>query len=316
MPLSDARPDGSLPSIGCHISLGRKPRLSIQEASDAGASCLQVFASSPAVWKPPVERPEFELEVTTALADFRVQPLVIHAIYLINLASDNPEFVRRSLASLKGTLLAGARLGARTVITHIGSHGGRGFEAVAPAVATGLVEVLAATDGGIDLALENSAGSGGILGSTLDELVTLLCLAGGPSRLKVALDTAHLTGAGWDFTQPGEAARLVAKIEESVGFERLAALHCNDSKAAPGSRRDRHAPIGEGFVGLDGFATLLDQPELRSVPWILETPDLDTSLPPEEYMRSLRVLQDLARDVGSNGTTVRASTPNHEERVT
>jgi deoxyribonuclease IV len=291
----------SRPRIGCHLSLGRRPRLSIQEASAAGTECLQIFASSPSAWKPPEPRPEFEAEIREALAEFDQHPLVIHAIYLINLASENPVFHRNSIASLVATLEAGRRMGASAVITHIGSHGGRGFDAVAGRVAASLVSVLDATPDGIDLALENSAGAGGILGSTLEELQALLSEAGRPKRLKITLDTAHLTGAGWDFREPGSAAQLVTEIEESVGLDRLAVLHANDSKVPPGSRRDRHATIGEGMIGEEGFAELLAQPKLVAVPWILETPDLDSSLPPAEYLRSLRTLRALAETVGSDG---------------
>jgi deoxyribonuclease-4 len=129
----------------------------------------------------------------------------------------------------------------------------------------------------------------------------LLSETGRPERLKITLDTAHLTGAGWDFREPGAAARLVTEIEESVGLDRLVVLHANDSKVPPGSRRDRHATIGEGMIGEEGFAALLAQPKLVAVPWILETPDLDSSLPPDEYLRSLRTLRGLVEAVGSDG---------------
>jgi deoxyribonuclease-4 len=297
------------PRIGCHLSLGRRPRLSIQEASIAGTDCLQIFASNPSAWKPPEPRPEFENEIDQALDEFDQHPLVIHAIYLINLASENPVFLHNSMASLTATLEAGRRMGAAAVITHIGSHGGRGFATVAHTVAESLVSVLNATPDGIDLALENSAGAGGILGSTLEELGVLLAEAGHPPRLKVTLDTAHLTGAGWDFRIPGEAARLVDSIETHVGLERLTVIHANDSKVPPGSRRDRHAAVGEGAIGEAGFAALLARPELVSVPWVLETPDLDSSLPPDEYLCSLRTLRALAEAVGSDGGQPAARAP-------
>jgi deoxyribonuclease-4 len=280
--------------FGCHLSLGRRPRLSIQEAHAHGAEAIQVFASSPGAWKAPVvDRPHIE-QSRQARIEFGVDPLVIHAIYLINLASENPEFLARSRASLIATLQAGVQWGALALITHIGSHSGRGFDAVSGQIAEGLVEVLEGAPTGVLLLLENSAGAGGIVGSTLDELARLLDLAGRPPRLGVTLDTAHLCGAGWDFREEDTAERLVAEIDRTVGLDRLAVIHANDSKVAPGTHRDRHAVVGEGHIGLEGFEHLLAQEELRAVPWILETPDLDSSLPPEERFVSIAALRSLA----------------------
>jgi deoxyribonuclease-4 len=231
-----------------------------------------------------------------------VRPLYIHAIYLINLASAERSLVARSRGSLVSTLRAGARMRSAGVITHIGSHGGRGFDAVAEQVAEAIRDILDRTDETTDLILENSAGAGGIIGSTLQELETLLRLAGRPPRLTVALDTAHLCGAGWNFMQDGEARRLVKEVHATIGFDRLAVVHANDSQAPPGSRRDRHANVGEGFVGLEGFRSLLAQPQLRAVPWILETPDLDTRLPPERRFGSLATLHTLREEL-SRGTS-------------
>jgi deoxyribonuclease IV len=284
-------------TIGCHLSLGRRPRLSIQEVWRHGARCAQIFASSPGAWKPPVIQEDWCSDVRHAFEEFHIAPVVIHAIYLINLGSSNPDFVKRSRVSLRETMKWGSNIGATGVVTHIGSHGGSGFDAVAQDVSDSIVEILANTPETVDLILENSAGAGGLLGSTLEELFVLLDLAGKHPRLKVALDTAHLCGAGWDFTQEGEARRLVETIDATVGMRRVALIHANDSKVAPGSRRDRHASIGEGHLTFEGFRHLLSQPELAALPWILETPDLDVTLPKEEWMRSLPRLHEIAASI-------------------
>lgn len=286
---------------GCHLSLGRKPRLSIQEAHSHGARALQVFASSPAAWKPPRLAPEWVVEVRSALDEFAIEPLVIHAIYLINLASANPELVRRSIHSLMQTLDAAEQLGARIVVTHVGSHGGRGFDAVREQVAHCLLTVLGTSSGGVTLALENAAGSGATLGATCQELESLIQATGGHPRLGVALDTAHLCGAGWELSAPGEAERLCRVVTRTIGMTRLVTIHANDSRLPCGSRRDRHATIGEGTIGIEGFRALLAQPPLRSVPWILETPDLDPALPAGERMGSLDRLLHLAREPVETG---------------
>jgi deoxyribonuclease-4 len=283
-------------TIGCHLSVGRQPRSSIQESSRRGARCGQIFASSPGAWKPPRIKEEWSTELAAACGEFRFQPLVIHSIYLINLASTNESFVERSKHSLIETMNVGARFGAAAVVTHIGSHGGRGFELVAGQVIASLIDILEATPNEIDLVLENSAGAGRLLGSTLDELALLLSGTAWHSRLKVALDTAHLCGAGWDFTLAGEAERLDLEVQNTIGMERVALIHANDSKVAPGSRKDRHEAIGDGYIGKAGFLNLLAQPDLVRVPWILETPDLDTSLPSDRWMRSVQVLERLGVD--------------------
>jgi deoxyribonuclease-4 len=255
----------------------------------------QIFASSPGAWKAPVLGELKVAEVTRGLARNGIEPLVIHAIYLINLASEDALLVERSICSLIAALEAGAVLGARAVIMHIGSHAGRGFDAVAESVAVALKRIVEQAEGEVQLLLENSAGSGGIIGSRLEELAELVSRAGNHPRLGIALDTAHLCAAGWDFARDDEAAgRLVEEVDRLIGLDRLRVLHANDSKLPPGSRRDRHAVVGDGHIGLDGFRTLLAQPTLRAVPWILETPDLDARLEETERFLSLQRLRALA----------------------
>lgn len=254
---------------------------------------MQIFASSPGAWKPPVVDRPYAAAFKEACNDAPVSPLYIHAIYLINLGSDNPELVRRSISSLKRTLAAGAEIGAKGVITHIGSHGKRGFETVSGQIGEALQEVLSEIPRTIDLLLENSAGAGAIIGSTLDEIATLISAAGEHPQLNVALDTAHLTGSGWDFNDPLTAPRLVTEADASFGLDRLQVIHANDSAVAVGSHQDRHANIGEGHIGDTGFRNLLSQPTLTAVPWIMETPDLADRIEgePTGSLRRLRALE-------------------------
>lgn len=285
------------PRFGVHISLGNTPRAALRDAHGHGVECVQIFASSPSAWKPPILH---ELRVTEAIAarkEFDIAPLFIHAIYLINLASDNPTLVARSKTSLIETLHAGAALDAQGVVTHIGSHGGRGFDAIAGQVASALFDVLAAGPDGVQLILENSAGTGGIIGSQLAELGELMVRTGCPENLRVALDTAHLCASGWDFAaEPRSAEQLVIEVDEAIGLDRLVLMHGNDAKTPAGSRRDRHANVGDGFVGLSGFRHLFSCPALRAVPWILETPDLGDSPAPGGRFGSLSALRQLAEE--------------------
>jgi deoxyribonuclease-4 len=283
--------------LGVHLSLGPRPRRSLDAAAAEGVRCMQMFASSPGAWRPPVLRELKVSEVAEGRRELGIDPLVIHAIYLINLASEDRGLVERSVQSLIAALEAGAVLGARAVITHVGSHGGRGFEAVAAQVAAALRRAADSAAGDVELLLENSAGTGGIIGSRIEELSALLSLAGGHQRLGIALDTAHLCAAGWDFAgDPGAARRLTAEVDYLIGMDRLRIVHANDSKLPPGSRRDRHANVGDGFIGLVGFRSLLAEPRLTGVPWILETPDLDSRLDDSQRFISLRRLQALAQE--------------------
>lgn len=274
-------------NVGGHLSLGRNPAEVVQSAHESGFGSMQIFASSPGAWKPPVMNEVDAAEFVAARRRFGVDPLVIHAIYLINLASPDEVLVRRSASSLAATLRAGQVLGASGVVTHIGSHGGRGFDAVVDQIAANLRGIIQATDGGIDLMLENSAGAGGIIGSTIEELGEIVARTGRPERLKIAIDTAHLCGAGWDFTDPEAAPRLVRDIDNFIGLDRLALIHANDSSQPVASRKDRHSNIGEGHIGQEGFRHLLAQPALRRIPWILETPDMERRVDDLTTLRSL-----------------------------
>lgn len=284
-------------NVGGHLSLGRNPVDVVRSAHDSGFASMQIFASSPGAWKPPATTEAEAADFIAARQRFGVDPLIIHAIYLINLASPDELLVRRSASSLAATLRAGQTLGAAAVVTHIGSHRGRGFDEVVDQVAANLRGVLGATDSGIDLLLENSAGAGGILGSTMHELGEIIERAGHPERLKIAIDTAHLCGAGWDFTDPDAAARLVREIDSEIGLDRLALIHANDSSQPAGSRKDRHANIGAGHIGSEGFRHLLAQPALRGVPWILETPDV------ERRVDDLTTLHSLLPEIATLGGT-------------
>lgn len=279
-------PDAPPLIVGAHISLGTNPRQAVQRAAADGLRTMQIFASSPGAWKPPAKDPALMADFARARSHYGIESLFIHAIYLINLASTDPDLVRRSKSSLIATLAVGAEMGAAGVITHIGSHAGSGFDAVKKQIAAALLYILERSPGSVDLILENSAGAGGIVGARIEELGELIELAGAHPRLKIALDTAHLSAAGWDLTDPVAAPSLVDSIRAATSVERLAAIHANDSARPVGSRKDRHANIGEGSVGLDGFRHLLSQPSLRSVPWILETPNPERRLDDIAALRS------------------------------
>jgi deoxyribonuclease IV len=281
----------SLPvvNIGGHLSLRRDPSRTVQWAADNGFGCMQIFASSPGAWRRPIVDELYAADFIRARVDHGIDPLFIHAIYLINLASGNPSFFSRAKSSLIATMEAAAEYQASAVITHIGSHAGRGFDAVTDQVARVLSEILDATPQSIRLLLENSAGQGGTIGSDMQELGDLIDRSGRDPRLGIALDTAHLCASGWDFKEDGVSDQLVDQVETHVGIERLAVVHCNDSANPVAARKDRHANIGEGHIGIEGFRRLLAQPALIRVPWILETPNLEERVDDLANLRALSV---------------------------
>jgi deoxyribonuclease-4 len=279
----------SVVNIGGHLSLGRDPARTVKWAADNGFGCMQVFASSPGAWRPPIFDKLCAADFVRAREDHGIDPLFIHAIYLVNLASDNLSFFSKARSSLIATLEAAAAYGAAGVITHIGSHGGRGFDAVADQGAGVLGEILEETSPYVRLLLENSAGQGGTIGSDLQEMANVIERSGRHERLGIVLDTCHLCASGWDFKEDGVAERLIGQLKNNIGVERLAALHCNDSANPVGARKDRHANIGEGYIGIEGFRKLLAQPALAQVPWILETPNLEERVEDLANLRALSV---------------------------
>lgn len=281
--------------VGGHLSLGLEPRRTVEAAAAAGYSCMQIFVSSPGAWKPPAWAHARAEDFLAARRAWGIEPLFIHAVYLINLASEDARILRRSVQSLVETMHVADRLQAAGVVTHIGSHRGRGFPAVSEQVAQAVRLILDRSPETVALVLENSAGSGGLIGADFSDLGGLISAAGGDARLKFALDTAHACAAGWDFTRPETPARLVETLDRDVGLDRLLLLHANDSKAPCGSRRDRHANIGQGFIGIDGFRHLVAAPALTGVPWVLETPIVDEQRPDRDpRVDDMSALQSLA----------------------
>jgi deoxyribonuclease-4 len=219
-----------------------------------------------------------------------VDALLIHAVYLLNAASEDPEIREKTLASLIASLQAGDALGAVSVVLHPGSA--KAGE-VAPAIArAGAVirEALAESEN-CALHLENTAGAGGTLGRSFAELSALIDAAGGDERIGVCLDSCHLYASGYDIRTEAGLAQVLDEYDDIVGLDRLGSLHLNDSQGGLGTNTDRHADIGRGELGEAGCAVFLSEPRFAGLPVILETPGPDKKgTPPEEIVlcRQLR----------------------------
>ena len=212
------------------------------------------------------------------MSDGPVRAVVIHAVYLINCASKEPEIRRKSLASLIHHLELGDAIGAVGVVLHPGSAKGDPHDEALPRVAEMLKAALDET-GGCRLLLENTAGAGDTLGRSFEELDGLIRTAGGSKRLGLCLDSCHMFASGFDISTADKLAGVVDRCVEIVGVDRLACLHVNDSLTGLGSNRDRHAPPGDGELGARGCGAFLSEPRFEGLPAIFEGPGVEGKAP-------------------------------------
>jgi deoxyribonuclease-4 len=262
--------------IGAHVSpAGGLPK-AVARGVERGCRAIQIFNQSPRMWRPTVYREEDVAAFREALADSPIDAVLIHAVYLLNCASDDPDIRAKSLASLTHSLRVGAQIGAAGVVLHPGSaKTGHVGEAVARAGAT-IAEALAESEV-CELHLENTAGAGGTLGRSFEELAGLLDAAGragsgAGERLGVCLDSCHLLASGYDIRTAQGMGAVLREATRKLGRGRIRSLHLNDSQTPLGSNRDRHANLGRGELGEDGCAAFLSAPGLQKLPCILETP--------------------------------------------
>lgn len=264
--------------IGAHVGGGLSS--AIANTLAIGGNCLQIFAGSPRMWARSLWQEKQVHDFKLQLNDYNLSPTYIHALYLTNLASDNPELVEKSIAALVMDMKNSALINGAGVVLHIGSHQGRGWALSRTLVIKSIEEVLSKTPDNSFLLLENSAGQKGKIGS-LVELADILKSVNSP-RLKVCLDTAHAFEAGYNFTTDQGLDMWLKEIESTIGYEKIELLHLNDSKTPLGSGRDNHQNLGDGYIGSDGLARLLNHPKLAHLPLILEVPGIEGLGPDKE----------------------------------
>ena len=224
-----------------------------------------------------------------------MQPVFIHGVYLINLATSDPLGLERSVDSLTWSLDVCRRIGALGTIFHLGSHRGAGFEAVLPQVVAAVRQVLERCPGDTWFILENSAGMGASVGSRFSELGVIMREAASP-RVKTCFDTQHAFAAGYDVAIAQGLEATLAEFDEQVGLANLVAVHANDSKIPLGGGVDRHENVGEGLIGREGFRVILGHPAFRDIPFLLEVPGFDKKGPDKE---NLDILRQIREEVGA-----------------
>jgi deoxyribonuclease-4 len=285
--------------IGAHVSpAGGLPK-AIERGIERDCRSIQIFNQSPRMWKPTVYRDEDVAAFREAMAASPIDAVLIHAVYLLNCASEDPEIRAKTLESLTHSLRVGAAIGAAGVVLHPGSaKTGDVGEALARAGAA-IGEALAESEG-CQLHLENTAGAGGTLGRSFEELARLLEGAGASERLGVCLDSCHLFASGYDIRTAKGVSGMLREATRRLGRGRVRSLHLNDSQTPLGSNRDRHANIGTGELGEDGCAAFLAAPGLQRLACVLETPGVNREGPPREEVA-------LAMELRERGIAARAA---------
>ncbi len=274
--------------IGTHISTAKPFSDSIIRAQELGCECMQIFANPPQRWNP-VPLAESEIAHYLELNDkAKIDPVIIHSIYLNNLASSNSFFYQASIKSLIDDMQKAKVLGALGANTHLGSTKGDDFDNVLPKVTAAIREVLDQSDPSVCFIIENSAGAGNIIGDTIEEIAKIIHSVKS-ERIKVLIDTAHAFESGYDLRTTQGVGRFTEQFEKEIGLDRLVGFHLNDSKTEFNSKRDRHADIGRGFIGLEAFRALMNEPKFHDKFGILETPQDEISWP--EQIKLLRSLE-------------------------
>jgi deoxyribonuclease IV len=259
--------------IGAHVSPAGGPAKAVERGVERRCRSIQIFNQSPRQWKPTVYDDEKVAAYKEAFEASNVDALLIHAVYLLNCASEDKEIRDKSRTSLIASLRAGEALGAVGVVLHPGSalkSGGAVGRALERAAKT-IAEALKETDR-CALHLENTAGAGGTLGRTFEELAELIDGAGGGKRLGACLDSCHLLASGYDIRTADGLSEVLDEFDRVVGLDRLGSLHVNDSMTKLGSNVDRHINLGEGELGARGCAAFLSEPRFDGLPCVFEGP--------------------------------------------
>jgi deoxyribonuclease IV len=279
-----------VPVIGAHVEARKGLWNAFPNAVALGAGAIQVHPTPPGFWGSPKPTDEDVERFREEYAAAGTPPFFFHAVYLINLASDDAKVHPRSESTLAGYIAAADKLGIDGVIFHVGSHRGTGFEAALPGITERMRNALQRADPQhTRLLIENNAGTGGCVGARFEEIRAMID-AVGDDRVRCCFDTCHAFASGYDLRTEAEARQVIDEWDRVVGLGRLDAIHCNDSQTGLGSNRDRHQNIGLGEIGEEGFRALLHDPRLDKLPFILEVPGFSGEGPDAPNVEILRRL--------------------------
>jgi deoxyribonuclease IV len=256
--------------IGAHVSPAGGLDKAIERGLERDCQAIQIFNQSPRMWRPTAYDEDDFAAFRAAMTPSPIKAVLIHAVYLVNCASEDREIRDKSRTSLIHSLRVGKGIGAAGVVLHPGSAKQGDVKAAIKRAGTVIKQALAETDA-CPLFLEDTAGAGGTLGRSFEELADLLSAAGGGRRLGVCLDSCHLFASGYDIRTVAGLTDTMDRFDRVVGIKRLGALHLNDSQTPLGSNRDRHANVGTGELGDRGCAAFLSEPRFEKLPLVIET---------------------------------------------
>jgi deoxyribonuclease IV len=286
--------------FGAHVSAAGGIHTTLDRAEAMGADAVQLFTQSPRMWRPTNHDPANLDAFKERRAELGIAPggVLAHALYLVNLAAPDTEIRSKSRAALRNTVEVACAIEADGVVFHVGSHLGAGMKAGMKRCVPAIKQALELCTDTTWLLMENSAGAGGTIGRSLDELVTLFDACGAHEHLGICLDTCHLYVSGIDITDRTVLDGLVDELDERIGLDRLRALHVNDAVDPLGSNRDRHANIGDGVIG-EELGVFLSHPKLQGLPAFLEVPGADKHGPDANELKKVRNMH--ARWAGTAG---------------
>lgn len=278
--------------IGVHLGTTGGASNAVERAVEIGANTFQIFSSSPRMWRAPKVDPKQAARMRELRAKYDVGPLVIHTSYLVNVCSQSQEVREKSVGAFRGEIERALALGAEHLVLHPGSWKGltrdEGLALAAESI-TRAIDGLPWQETGFNILIENTAGAEFSLGGSFEQVAELVVRLRATAPVNVCLDTCHTHVAGYDLVTPEGYEETMAQIAATIGFEAVKVWHCNDAKAARGSKLDRHEHIGEGTMGVEPFRRLLNDPRFASAAFVAETP-VDE---PADEERNVRALKEL-----------------------
>ena len=279
--------------IGAHVSSSGGIHTAVDRAVAIGADSLQLFTQSPRMWRPTNHDPANLERFRERRTETGMGGVLCHALYLCNLAAPDAAVYAKSVTALRNPMEVACAIGAEAVVFHVGSHLGSGFEQGLERVLPAMEQVLDLCSDETWLLMENSAGTGGTIGRSIDELATIFERLDRHPRLGVCLDSCHLYASGVDVTDMAALDACLDEVDATIGLDRLRALHVNDSAMPLGSNRDRHANVGEGLLG-EQLGVFLGHPRLQGLPAVLETAGPDGHGPDAAEVQKAKDLRSRA----------------------
>jgi deoxyribonuclease IV len=267
--------------LGAHMSIAGGLHNAIERAKKLGGTSMQIFTKNNKSWYAKDITEEEAGNFREQLKQSSLKKIMAHTSYLINLGSKNKDVLKKSITALQKELFRCEQLNIPYLVMHPGSHVGLGEEKAIKQIAKYLDVILKKSSSKTKILLETMAGQGTSIAHTFEQLRKIYDLCEQKKNLGICLDTCHVFVAGYDIASPEQYKKVWAKFKRILGMRLLKAIHLNDSKAESGSKKDRHENIGQGKIPLKIFSLIMNDPALKKIPKILETPNGDKFYKPE-----------------------------------